>query len=80
MLRDRLVAFRQILVALRFELGQHRFALGAFFRERETCRTLPGTFVRTRSNEFGSPATEGAASLAAYVSNRFYETKICAEN
>ena len=72
---DRFVAFRLGLVSRRFELGQCRIALGEFFRERGTSRTLPGTIVRARSDEFGNTATEGAEPLAGYVKIRIRDSK-----
>ena len=57
--RHHLIAFHHGLVALRYGLGQFRFVLGEFLRERGTRRISPGTIVRARSDEFGSPPSRG---------------------
>ena len=74
--RRRLVAFHHGLVALRFGLGQFRFVLGDFLSERGTRRTLPGTIVRARSDEFGSPPAGAAETCAGYGGTRNHDSHI----
>ena len=68
--------FRFRLVALRFGPGQFRFVLGEFLRERGTRRTSPGTIVRARSDEFGSPPAGGVEPCAGYGGSRIHDSHI----
>ena len=71
-LRRRLVAFHHGLATFRFGFGEFRFALGEFLHERGTRRTLSGTIVRARSDEFGSPA----AGCAGCGGTRIHDSRI----